>query len=105
MGSDAGRAAFDVSKVCLASVLPDNMDRDLYCSRGGNCPHKMGWGYKRLLKEMLPHPSELITVKETKVKTEPAEAAKEQPAKKAKTKGAKGGRGAGRGGRGTQKKE
>ena len=80
------------------------MDKDLYCSKGGQCPHKLGYGYKNLIKEMLPHPSELITIKQPKTKKEPEEAAEEKPAKKTKfVKGAKGGRGGGRGGRGAKK--
>ena len=97
---------FDITKACLAAVLPDGMDKDLYCSKGGQCPHKLGYGYKSLIKEMLPHPSELITPKQPKAKKEPEEATEEKPNKKSKSsKGSKGGRGGGRGGRGTSKKE
>ena len=96
---------FDINKACLASVLPDSMDKNLYCSRDGQCPHKLGFGFTRIIKEMLPHPSELITIKESKVKPEAAESTARSN-KKAKTgKGSKGGRGGGRGGRGSVKKE
>ena len=104
----ASTTPFDISKACLASVLPDSVDRDLYCSRGGTCPHRLGHGYTKVIKEMVPHPSELITVK-SMAKQEAPKTEQGQPTKKIKfekgTKGGRGGRGSGRGGRGIMKKE
>ena len=101
----ASATPFDITKSCLASVLPDSMDKDLYCSRDGKCPHKLGFGFTSIIKQMLPHPSELITTKETKVKLASSESSAESSKKTKTGRGSKGGRSGGRGGRGSAKKE
>ena len=87
---------FDVTKACLASVLPDGMDRDAYCSRGGSCPHKLLPGYTRVCTEFIPNEADLITAKKEKTKANTE--VKETPPKKPRG-GRGGGRSGGRGGR------
>jgi hypothetical protein len=78
---------YDITKGCIAAVLPDGMNRDLYCSKGGDCKHALATGFTKVTKSVIPMAHELLTVK-----------AEPNPAKKAK--GARGGKGArGRGGR------
>lgn len=78
---------YDITKACVAAVLPDGMNRDLYCSKGGDCKHTLAAGFTKVAKSVIPMAHELLTVK-----------AEPNPAKKAK--GARGGKGArGRGGR------
>ena len=63
-------------------------------SKGGACPHMLAAGYTKVIKEVIPMPHELITVK---VKDEGGNPPKKQ-------KGGRGnGRGRGRGGRGDKK--
>ena len=78
---------FDLSKACLASVLPNGMNPDLYCSRGGDCKHVLPAGFTKLAKPVIPMAHDLITVKE-----EPGTSGR------GKSKGR--GRGRGRGGKG-----
>ena len=85
----SGSTPFDITKACAAAVLPDGMDRQLYCTRHEGCKHQLRHGYTRLLLPKVPSPDELITKK-------PAAAPAGEPGKK-KSKGS-GGRG-GRGGK------
>ena len=40
-----GFAKLDLNRVCAASLLPANMDKNAYCTNGANCSHKLGRGF------------------------------------------------------------
>ena len=84
----SGATPFDITKACAAAVLPDGMDRQLYCTRHEGCKHQLRHGYTRLLLPKVPSPDELITKK-------PAAAPAGEPGKKkSRGRGGRGGRGA-----------
>ena len=89
---------FELSKACVASLLPAGLDKDLYCSRGGTCPHKLPVGYTRVAKDHKPPDSELVTKKKVEESSEDTSSKK-----KAKGRGSKGGRGGASKGRGAKK--
>ena len=59
----SGSTPFDITKACAAAVLPDGMDRALYCTRQEGCKHQLRHGYTRLLLPKVAAPEELITKK------------------------------------------
>ena len=80
-----GSSPFDISKACAAAVLPDELDKNLYCNRQAGCRHMLRHGYTRVCSPKMLAPHELVTKK-------PAGADGGQPKAK-KPKGRDGGRG------------
>ena len=58
-----GSSPFDITKACAAAVLPDEMDRELYCTRQANCKHLLRHGYTRVCSPKMLSQHELVTKK------------------------------------------